>query len=485
MKNKSIWIDKVKYKPSNKLDKDINVDVLIIGGGITGLNVAYQLRNSNLKVCLVEKNKIGNGVTSKSTAKITYLQELIYTKLKKYHSESVSKLYLDSQIEAIKMIEEIVNSNNIDCDLDKVKSFVYTNNSKEINNIYEEYKLLKSFNIDVKECSKLPNDMKCLKGIYVEDTYVFNPIKYLIGLKDIISDSISIYEDTKVNKVTRENEIYRCSVDKYEVRAKYIVFATHYPYFLKPFFFPLKCFLEKSYICACKTKANLKFSSITSTYPTKSNRYYEVGKNTYEIILGNSHNISVDNNDDKNFNELIKNLKPDYVWSNKDIITSDYLPYIGLIKDNILISTGYNTWGMTNSMIGSKVISDIILGNENKYTFLFDPKRNINMGKILNFPLILGSNIKSYLGSLINKNKSWYSEDVKFTTVNGNSVGIYTDEFNESHIVYNRCPHMKCGLIFNEVEKTWDCPCHGSRFDIDGKCIEGPSNYDITYKNNS
>ena len=170
------------------------------------------------------------------------------------------------------------------------------------------------------------------------------------------------------------------------------------------------------------------------------------------------------------------------MWSNKDIITSDYLPYIGLIEDNLLIATGYNTWGMTNSTIAGSVISDIILNKENKYINLFNPKRSFNMGKLLNFPLVLGSNVKSYVGSLINKNKSWYSENIKFMNLDGKSVGIYTDDKNKEHIVYNKCPHMKCGLIFNEVEKTWDCPCHGSRFDISGKCIEGPSNYDITYK---
>ena len=477
MKNRSIWID-TKYNASKPLKENKTVDVLIIGGGMTGMNVAYNLLNSNLKVCLVEKNKIGEGVTSRSTAKITYLQELIYTKLKKYHSESISKMYLDSQIDAIKTINKIISDNNIECNLEQVKSYVYTNKNSEINNIYEEYKLLKEFNIDIKEGSNI----NCLKSIYVDDTFVFNPIKYLIGLKNTMKNKIDIYEKTKVSNIKKEKDCYKCVVNGYEVKTKYIVVATHYPYFLKPFFFTLKCYLEKSYICAYKVDKDYKYSSITSNTPTFSNRFYNDKGKIYEIVLSNSHNLCVNNNDYKNFNELCKDKKISFIWSNKDIITNDYLPYIGLIKDNFLIATGYNTWGMTNSTIAGSVISDIITGNNNKYINLFDPKRNINIGKIINVPLILGSNIKSYIGSKINKNKSWYSDKVKFTTINGENVAIYTDESNDTHIVYNKCPHMKCGLTFNEVEKTWDCTCHGSRFDIDGKCIEGPSNYDITYK---
>ena len=276
MKNKSIWLDNIKYRASKKLNVDKIVDVLIIGGGITGMNVAYKLKNSNLNVCLVEKNKIGHGVTSRSTAKITYLQELIYTKLKKYHSESISKLYLDSQLNAIKELKEIIEHNNIDCNLEKVKSYVYTNEKKEINKIYEEYKLIKSFGVEVNECSHLPNNKKFLKGIYVNDTFTFHPIKYLIGLKKVIENDIDIYENTKIIDIRKENDKYVCNTGESIITTKYVVVATHYPYFLKPFFFPLKGYLEKSYIVASTVKKDYDFSAITSVKPTESIRFYKI-----------------------------------------------------------------------------------------------------------------------------------------------------------------------------------------------------------------
>ena len=471
MKKYSIWEDEIE-KTGKKLNKDLNVDVLIIGGGITGLSTAYHLNKSNLKVCVVERNNIGMGVTCKTTGKLTYLQELIYRKIKPIEK---SKLYYESQKEAIKIVKEIIKDNNIECDYENVSSYVYSDLDKEINKIDEEYKILKDFGVNIKRVNKLPNGISFKHGIYVEDTAVFHSIKYLNGLKKVIN--CDIYENTNILSIEKNENGYLCKTDKYKIITKKIVLATHYPYFLLPYFFPLKAYLEKSYITAFEIDKVFNFSSITSSNPTESIRYHN---NKYQIYLTNSHNLSIKNNDYDNFKELI-DKNPSYIWSNKDIMTVDSLPYIGYIDDNLLIGTGYNTWGMTNGSIAGKILSDLVLNKENKYSELFNPKRNFGLSKYVSYPIIIGSNIKSYIGSKINKNKSWY-QNVLFKKIDGESVGIYIDENNKKHIVYNKCPHLKCGLIFNEVEKTWDCPCHGSRFDIDGNCIEGPSNYDIRYK---
>ena len=167
-------------------------------------------------------------------------------------------------------------------------------------------------------------------------------------------------------------------------------------------------------------------------------------------------------------------------YSNVDIITSDHMPYIGKIKHNMYIGCCYNTWGMTNSVLAAKIISDMVKNISNPYQNIFNPKR-INLSMILNIPYILGSQIKSFFGPKINKNKPWYNGKVKFVRKNGKSLAIYKDENGFEHTVYNKCPHVGCSLIFNEEEKTWDCPCHSSRFNIDGDCIKGPSTFDITY----
>lgn len=248
-----------------------------------------------------------------------------------------------------------------------------------------------------------------------------------------------------------------------------------------------KCYLEKSYISAYKVDKSKDFCAITSNKPTYSIRYHHDDKDDYCLFLSNSYNLCNKYNIKNNFKNCLNNIpsKAEYIWSNKDIITYDNMPFIGSLrkKDNsLLIATGYNTWGMTNGTIAGKILSDIILNKENKYIALFDPNRLLNISSLLKFPLNISSSVKAMITSKVNKNKSWYSPNVKFINKNGTNLGIYIDKKGKEHIVVNNCPHLKCSLIFNEIEKTWDCPCHGSRFDLDGNPIEGPTNYNIKYK---
>lgn len=484
MKNTSIWLDGINKRNFKKLDRDIDVDVLVVGGGITGVSTAYHLSTGELSVCLVEKNKLLEGVTSKTTGKLTYLQENIYSKLVNFHGVEKSRLYLDSQKDAIKLVKGIIDSNRIECNLEKVNSYVF--DYDDIESVEKEISLLNDFGVDLKLSDVLPNGENINSSYFVSDTYVFHPLKYLSKLVDICVDrGISFFEDTKIVSVDEEDNYFVCRSDDFTIKAKYVVIAVHYPYFLFPFLMPFKSYLEKSYIEAFKVDKNYKYSSINISKPIISTRFYENREDIYKIHLTNSHNYCLKNDEEKNFEELLDshNETADYVWSNKDIMTNDLLPYIGRLKNsNVLIGTGYNTWGMTNGSLAGKIISDIILNRKNRYIELFNPNRKLNLGSFLNFPVALFSSAYSFIKTKLSKNKEWYSERVRFEKRNGKDVGIYIDEENKEHIVYNLCPHMKCSLIFNEIEKTWDCPCHGSRFSIDGKSIEGPSNYDISFK---
>lgn len=483
MKNTSIWLDNIKFNKEELLKENKEVDVLIIGGGITGLSTAYHLMDSDLNICLVERNLIAHGITSRTTGKLTYLQENIYTKL----GDNV-KLYYKSQKDAISLVENIINKHHIDCDFEKVASFIFTNNSEDIIKIKEEQKKLEQLGVDYKKQIKIPLDIKCKYAISVDDTAVFHPLKYLIKIKEIIiNHGIKVYENSRVNSIKKDNGKFICDINGKTVRANKVVIASHYPFFLYPYFLPLKTYLEKSYVSASKVNETKKFSAITVSKKVQSIRYHNPKDNKYLIYLNGSHNLCTKYDDTKNFKNLLDelsnmNYKPNYIWSNYDIMTEDNLPYIGYIDDNLLIGTGYNTWGMTNGSIAGKIISDLILGHKNEYISLFDPKRNKKVLNVMKYPLYMSYSAKSFIENKVIKNKSWYSSKVIFTKKNGKNIAIYIDENDKKHMVYNLCPHLKCSLIFNEVEKTWDCPCHGSRFDIDGKCIFGPSKKDIGYK---
>ena len=474
MKNKSIWLD-VKMPVGKKVTKDLKCDTLVVGGGITGLSVLYNLRKSGVDAILVERNRCGAGVTSRSTAKITYLQEIVYRNIRRFGNKDAAFKYLESQRWAVRELKRIIDKENIDCNIEKTTSYLFTNENKDA--LIEEYNFLKEAGVDV---SFVQNSSDFKWAISVDDTYMFHPVKYVLGLKNILRDYV--YENSKVEKIIRDDGKYSGLVNGKTIQANHVVIATHYPYFVVPLFLPFKSHTETSYVGAVRLSEYKNINAINIDTPTISYRYHHDKNNNYLIYLFNSYATPNVKSIKQNFDYLKKNYDFLYVWSNKDIITSDYLPLIGRIDeddDGLLVACGYNTWGMTNATLAGVLIKDIIIKKFNKYAQLFKPDRLLNWNKVVRFfPDVYGSvkaMVKCNKGNVNNKN-------VLYTKIDNKNVAIYKDEKGVEHIVLNRCPHMKCGLVFNEVEMTWDCLCHGSRFDIDGACIEGPSNYDITFK---
>lgn len=489
VKRKEFWAKDIKLGKINVLKENIDVDVLIIGGGLTGINTAYYLKDSNLNICLVDQGYVGMGVSSKTTGKINYLQETIYSDLENKYSFEVARKYFYSQQFAIEEIKKIIDTENIECNLDKVSSYVYTNDNAEVYKIKKEKEILKKFGCKVKEYKNVSDDLNYKYAISVDDTYVFHPLKYLYKLKDIVINSrISVYEKTRVKYMKKTMEGYVCFTDNCKIGAKKVILACHYPFFLRPYMMPLKVYTEKSYVTVSKVDNYQNVSSITSNLPVASIRYHK-DKENYMFYLSGSHNICNELDENKNFSKVIRearkaNLNPEYTWSNDDMMSVDRIPYIGRIEkdnDSLLIGTAYSTWGMTNSLLAGFILSNMVKGNKTCYDGLFDPLRTMSIVNVGSYLVNIGSSLKSIVENKVVKNKDWYSDKVKFETRNGKKVAIYNDGEKE-HIVLSNCPHMGCTLLFNEYEKTWDCPCHASRFDMDGKCIKGPSTYDISYK---
>ena len=486
MENNSIWLtSNVKNKRMNKLDKDIDCDVLIIGGGIAGLSTAYNMMNSDKKVVLIERDICGMGATSKNTGKLTWMQDLIYSRLSKNYNSDVAKLYYDSQIDAIKKVKDIITKNKIDCHLVKTKSYIFSYTGNDYNNFSDEINFYNKYNIKYKLLDKLPIKYPCKYALEGENSYVFNPYEYLVGLKNIVSKKIDIYENTRCISVDKDNDKYVCKViDGYKIRSKYVVVACHYPMFIVPFFIPFKTRVDRFFLGASKCDKELSSQMISTGKRSVSIRYYKDIDN-YLIYGRRNHSITTNMDVRDDYRELSDEYKKyfgkdiEYFYHTHDLMTYDGLPFIGSVDTNLFICTGFNKWGNTNGSISGMVISDIINNKENKYIGLFNPKRGLSFEKIKNifiYNIEVGSR---YIINKISSKKSYYGDDVRIEYINGRKCGIYRDNKGTEHVVSNICPHMKCNLVFNYIDKTWDCPCHASRFDIDGNVIYGPSVYDV------
>lgn len=488
---KSLWQKDIGQSNFEVLNQNIITDVLIIGGGITGITTAYNLIDKKYNVTLLEGDKFFTGTTCKSTGKLTYLQDLKYQDICNVYDFNTAKLYYEAQKDGIRLAKKIIKDNDIECDLMKVDSITFTTSKKEVSKFDNERNILDRLGVkyNVSSLAINQNDIKDL--ILVKNTYVFNPVKYLNGMLKVIKKSrnIRVYENSRVTKIKKENNVYIAYANNHEIKAKKIVVACNYPFFTIPGFIPFKTYMEKSYITATKVDYIKDICGITSNYPTVSFRYHKDKNEKYFIYLNNSSKICDKLNYNKNYDECVNaaknitNKTPNYKWTNMDVMTNDSLPLIGRVSTddkNVFIATGYNTWGMTNGTIAGKILSDLIRTNKSKYINVFNPSRNMTLTKFKNFiGNTVVSNIKAYSFNLIKKNPSWYKDKALVTKINGHRVGIYFDKEGNKYIVSNICPHLKCFLTFNEVDKTWDCPCHGSRFDIYGNVVKGPSCYNI------
>jgi glycine/D-amino acid oxidase-like deaminating enzyme/nitrite reductase/ring-hydroxylating ferredoxin subunit len=490
MKKESIWIHNVNNIKLEKLSKNISCDILIIGGGMAGLSVAYDLMNSNKKVVLIEKDICGGGASSKNTGKLTWMQDLIYNRITKNYGSDMAKLYFDSQIDAINKVRKIVDDNKISCHLVKTKSYVFSYSGTDYADFSGEINFYKKYGIKYQLLDRLPVDYPCKYVLETYDSYVFNPYEYIVGLKNIVKDKISIYEDTRCLSIDKVKNEYVVSVQgNYKVNCKYVVVASHYPMFIVPFFVPFKTRVDHFFIGAALTNKNINVQLISYGKMSISMRFYRYKDNNYLLYGRRNHSVTSNLDMRQDYNELFNEYKKyfgeslEYFYHTHDLMTYDGIPFIGKIDDNLFICTGFNKWGNTNGVISGTLISDIINGIDNKYQVLFNPRRGLSMDKIKNLFLYNIDVGSRYVINKINCNKKYYGEDVSVEYINGKKCGIYISSDGVKHVVSNICPHMKCNLIFNYVDKTWDCPCHASRFDVDGNLIYGPSVFDIKVKN--
>lgn len=456
-----------------KLNSDITCDILIVGGGLTGLSLAYYLKDENISTVIIEQGKMASSTTMKSTAKLTYLQQDILSKIVKARNKNDAYLYYKAQKEAISRVIDIIKKEGISCHLERSPSYLFVIKEKNKKKLKNEVKLYKDFGASIEYCSNLPlksDEVLCAKA---EDNYVFNPVEYAIGLlKTIVSsNNISLYEKTRMTQIAKKDDFYIVNLDnKKQILAKKVVFAGHYPPFVLPYLFPTTNYIEKDFVCADKHD-HMNFNAINLDKDLLSIRFYEdyIIRVIKTTKLNNS-SIDIDPYEKVNY---------PYKWINYDIITQDSLPIIGEIKNNLYIATGYNTWGMTNSNFAAYLLKDSILQKDNIYKRLVHPKRFPTVMTIINSIVDNISMMIHFIGSympLVNK--------PIIAIENGKRVGIVVDKKGKQHKVSLTCPHMKCGLKFNRLTKTWDCPCHGSRFDIDGNLLRGPSTKCVTKTSN-
>ncbi len=352
-----------------------------------------------------------------------------------------------------------------------------------------------SLGFDAEYVDKLEVPFNTLAGIKFKNQAQFNPLKYVYGLcKSILNNNGEIYEDSKVYDIKTSLDGCTTYTKNNTVHSKYIVLASHYPIINVPGFYFLKMYQEASYIIGVETNSPL-FNGmyINTKSPTTSFRSADYDGKKILLISGSSHKVGTKedlSNCYSNLEKVAKSLYADskilFRWQTQDCISLDKIPYIGEFSTtmpNVFVATGFKKWGMTTSNIAANIICDKILGNVNPYEDIFlstrfKPIKNgtefTNMLKQVSTSLILDKfKIPKETLNGIGRDEG------KIVEVEGSKLGIYRDVSGKFFAIKPVCTHLGCELSWNNLEKTWDCPCHGSRFSYTGKSLYDPSIKDL------
>lgn len=431
----SIWKTGTELPEFPELNENKKVDVLIIGGGMTGILCAHFLRERGVDYLLAEAERICSGTTGNTTAKITAQHSLIYDKILKSRGLETAAMYLHANLDAVEKFAELCAET--DCDFERKTSYVYSADS--LRKLEKEADALAriGFLSEITDRTELP--FPVAGALSFNNQAQFNPIKFLAH----IVPGLKIREHTRIAEFSKDEKGAKVAVtDKgRKITFKKAIFAAHFPIENKHGLYFLKLYQHRSYVIALKGTPKIHGMYVDKDKKGLSFRGY----GDMMLIGGGSHRTGKKGGDWQELRDFARRYYPESkeeaFWAAQDCMSLDGVPYIGSYSSGMpgcFVASGYNKWGMTSSMVAAMLLADMVTEKENPYAGVFDPSRNM---------------IKPQL--FLNG-----CEAVK----------------NLLTPTTRRCPHMGCALKWNVTEQSWDCPCHGSRFEKEGRVLDNPAN---------
>ncbi len=427
----SIWSNNIQKPQFKSLNGDINTDVLIVGGGLTGILCAYMLQKAGIDYTLIEAKEICSGITQNTTAKITAQHGLIYDKIIKKYGIDTAKLYYKVNSNAIEHYKNLCDE--LDCSFETQDAYVYslTDDTK----IIAEVNAYQKIGVDGTFVTKTSLPFDIAGAVRLKNQGQIHPLEFLYKL----SKNLNIKENTKLINLT----LNCAETNNGKIKFKKAIIATHFPLLNKHGSYFLKMYQHRSYVIALKNAQNV--NGMYVHYDLKGLSFRNHGE--YLLLGGGSHRTGKKGGAWAELEKFAKKHYPkatiEYKWATQDCMTLDGMPYIGNYSKNtpnLFVATGYNKWGFTSAMVAAEVLCDLVQEEQNEFASVFSPSRSIL------HPQLVINGVESF--------------------------------FNIITPTTPRCPHLGCALKYNKYEHTWDCPCHGSRFELDGKLIDGPATDD-------
>lgn len=473
----SIWGRTWRTETRPSLEKHIQADVAVIGGGMAGILTAWQLKQAGVKTVVLEAERIGGGQTRNTTAKITAQHGLFCYQWIKKKGEETARKYVKANQEAVEEYKRIIRERKIDCDFRISDAYVY---SADVEQLKKEVEAAQKLGVSATLERELEIPVSGCGAVRFPGQAQFHPLKFITAL----ARQLCVYEHTPVTKVKE----HLAETAGGSVRADKIVLATHFPFINFPGMYFTRMHQERSYVLALEGAGKLKGMYIGAGKEDFSFRSYD-----RYILLGGEAHRSGENQEGGEYAALIESAKKMFpqstvaaCWSNQDCMTTDQIPFIGQYAEKYpywFVATGFQKWGMSSSMVAARLLRDLLCGRKNEYAEIFAPSR-FSAEEIPNLLKEGGKAVKGLTKrffSLPHKTIAALEpgQGAIVETPQG-KAGVYKTKTGEIHQVNPVCPHLGCALSWNPEEHSWDCPCHGSRFDGEGKWLNGPAQEGIT-----
>lgn len=489
----SLWRATSELPSFERLAEDIKADVAVVGAGITGITTAYLLAKEGMDVVVLEAGKILNGTTGYTTAKVTAQHGLIYHEFEKHFGEENTRKYYEGNREAIEFIRDVVGEGEEECGLKLEDAYLYTESDSSLSKLEDEYKTYEKLSIPGEWMEKIPLPLHIQGAIRMPGQYQLHPLQYMKRLTErFLQMGGRIYEYTTIDEKadTSGPIILQTKRGNHKITCNYAVSASHFPFYDGKGLYFSRLHVERSYAIAVKPETTYPGGMYLSIdQPTRSLRSFSYQDEDLVIVGGENHPTGKDSSTFKHYEnlelfagQLLGAKEIPYRWSTQDLITLDRLPYIGPLtqnEDRIFVATGFRKWGMTTSALAAQIMTDQILQRKNRYAELFTPSRfKVDPG-LKTFVVQNAGVAKDFVaGKLEMKHKDLeelHPGEGAIVRHNGQRAGAFRDEQGTLHMVDTTCTHMGCEVQWNEGERSWDCPCHGSRFTLDGEVLEGPA----------
>lgn len=493
--NTSLWQGTVSaFTASNHIQSTKLYDVIIAGGGITGLTTGLVLQSRGLKCLLLEAATIGYGTTGGTTAHINTLLDVPYNTIGSNFTEEASRQVFEAVSGAIQRIRENISSYNIQCGFKEVNAYLYAQNEKQEKELDDILNASVKAGVRMSYVNEIPVNATFTKAAKALGQARFHPLRYLHGLlRAFIAGGGAVLEHTRVNAVEQNNSI-DVTTDAGSFQSSHFIYATHIPPGVN--WLHMNCLPYRSYAMAVTLK-NDDYPDDLSYDMYDPYHYYRtqvIDDQPYLIVGGKDHKTGEDTHTQNHMRELEAHIRSLYDidevafnWSSQFYESADGLPYIGQLPGkpgNIYVATGFGGNGMVYSSVAAHTLADLVTGKDAPNIDLFNPNRIKPIAGFSNFLQHNAAVVKQYLGKLLpttglKELAALARGEARIVKYEGQNVAVYRDENNVLHAVNPTCTHMQCTVKWNQTERSWDCPCHGARFSVDGTVLNGPAHTDL------